>query len=260
MSSDTDDIDAGWDEEPSSAGHAAAAQQARSGFSESPLATPVSAFHALNDLRAGSSHSLTPAEVGARGSVRPTCGGGRAVLPVAAVFVLAAGALLWVRREPKLETLSSKVIATVAEPRAAVGSPAAEPADAPLIPDAPPPPAPASAGTARPDTPAEAGSIEPLVLYAPETSNVTVTSTPSGAVFFESGTRLGSGQITVRSGSKSKRYLTALLSGYAPLNFRVDGTKPVVTVKLTPAEASKVTEPERDAPPEAPVSRNPATE
>jgi len=273
MSSDTDDIDAGWDEAPSAAGQEAAPQQPRRvrqvaasddrrGFSEPPVATPVSAFHALNEPRARSSHSLTPAEVGARSSLRPARAGGRPLLPVAAVFVVAVGTRLWLSHESNAGRHSSPVAGQVSEPPpAAPAAPVTEIPHDPLPAATQVPPAePAAARPAKPDTPAEAGSIEPLVLYAPDTSNVTVTSTPSGAVFFESGTRLGSGQVTLRITSPSKRYLTALLSGYAPLNFRVDGSKPLVTVKLTPVEASKASGPEHDAPRDAPPSGSPAPE
>jgi hypothetical protein len=243
MGTESEDIDAGWDEEPGSLPGAAAEASAPVPV-ESPSVQPPASWtdppfegFPLVTRRPGaytSSESLSPAELAAPlPSTEP-----RSLTrfgPVMVLGALAAASVLWLGRAPKAEP-----------PRASL---AARPASGPVVP-LPAEPVPSAAPrTAAPPSPVSADplprvpeplQLEPLVLEAPDRVGVTVTvsSVPEGAVFFEAGQRLGAGELRLSIAPKAKRQLTALLNGYQPLNFKVDGTSDELRVELTPATRS----------------------
>ena len=258
MGSESDDIDAGWDEVPASAvGPSAAARTAPSPASAPPVAsgvpvTPTEAFEPfpLVSRRPGSyvsSESLSPSEV----TTPPPSVQHSAVsryAPIAVIVALAAASIVWVGRTPNL---------TPAHPVAAA-QPVSEsvpraPAEAPPAP-APEAPAAPVAAAPKPITENERLEIEPLVLEAPNRGGVTVRSIPEGAIFFEAGKRLGTGTIHVNVLHDGKVQLTALLNGYQPLNFKIDGSRDAVTVRLTPVgEPAQPATESPSAPASAPV-------
>jgi hypothetical protein len=208
MGSESDDIDAGWDEAPASA--------------VAPSAVAPSAVAYV------SSESLSPAEVT---TPPPSVEQNRVSRfgPIAAVVALAAASIVWLGRAPNPAPTAPVAAARPASepvpsaPAEAPAPPAPETAAAPVVPAPKPTPA------------TERLELEPLVLEAPQKSGVTVRSVPDGAIFFEAGKRLGAGTIHVNVVPAGNVQLTALLNGYRPLNFKVDGSRDTVTVLLTPA-------------------------
>lgn len=236
MGSESDDLDAGWDEVPASAAAPSApVPRAAAPVSGAPAAsgasvTPVESFEALPPVsrRPGayvSSESLSPAEV----TTPPPSVEQSPVSrfgPIAAVVALAAASIVWFGRAPN--PAPPPAVAAAQPPREPVPR---APADAPAAPASEP------AVVAAPEpTPApERLELEPLVLEAPKKSDVIVRSVPDGASFFEAGKRLGAGTVHVNVAHDGNASLTALLNGYRPLNFKIDGSRDTVTVLLTPA-------------------------
>jgi hypothetical protein len=70
---------------------------------------------------------------------------------------------------------------------------------------------------------------------------VTVTALPEGAVIFQAGKRLGTGAVRVSIEPKMKQRFTALLDGYAPSNFALDGSRDAVTIVLKRIQRRRVT-------------------
>ena len=245
MGPESDDIDAGWDDVPASTPpHAAAASVSAPSVPPPSGHAPVSAtetpFEAipLVTRRPGaytSSESLSPAEVAAPLSRSEPSSAWSRLAPVGVLAALAAATVLWFGHAPK---------ADAPHPLAAVAAP---PPSEPVAAVAPAPPAPAAvpapAAEPSPVAPspraptAEGLELEPLVLEAPDRRVVTVQSVPEGAIFFEAGQRLGTTQVRINVAHQSKRHLTALLNGYQPLNFKVDGMSDTITVRLTPVGA-----------------------
>jgi len=238
MGSESDDIDAGWDEVPASTPLQAAAGGVP-GPSESPSVQPPASWtdtpfesFPLVTRRPGaytSSESLSPAEVAAPvPSTEPSSVSRFA--PVLVLGALAAASVLWLGRAPKADpphpAVAARPVSVPVAPLPAQPVPAAAP-----VPAAPPPTPVAPEPPARV---AEQLQLEPLVLEAPDRVSVTVKSLPEGAIFFEAGQRLGTGQVRLNLAQKTRRHLTALLNGYQPLNFKVDGTSDTVTVRLLP--------------------------
>lgn len=253
MGSESDDIDAGWDEAPaSSVAPSAAAPSVLAPVSDAPATpdVPVSstdAFEAfpLVSRRPGayvSSESLSPSEVT---TPPPSVERSRVsrFAPIATVVALAAASVVWLGRTPTLTPP-----APVAAARPASLPIANVPAQAPL-PPAPEPPAAAVVAAPPTTTPNERLEIEPLVLEAPSNSGVTVRSIPDGAIFFEAGKRLGTGPVHLTVAHAANAHLTALLNGYQPLNFKVDGSRDTVTVRLTPVGGPAQPVTESPAPP-----------
>jgi hypothetical protein len=73
------------------------------------------------------------------------------------------------------------------------------------------------------------------------TVTVTVKAFPEGAVIFQAGKRLGTGVVRVSVEPKVKQRFTALLDGYAPSNFTLDGSRDSVTILLKRAQKRRVT-------------------
>lgn len=253
MGSESDEIDAGWDEAPASA----AAPSALATPSEAPAAsvapaTPSEAFEAipLVSRRPGSytsSESLSPSEVTAPPPSVERSRSSRFV-PIATVVALAAASIVWLGRAPKRTPPAPVAAAQPASEPVAAARPTSEPI-APPPEQAPLPPAPGRtesvSAAEKPSAANDRLELEPLVLEAPNKSGVTVRSVPDGAIFFEAGKRIGTGTIHVNV-HDAKLHLTALLNGYQPLNFKVDGTRDTVTVRLTPV--GEVAQPATESP------------
>lgn len=237
MGSESDDIDAGWDEAPASAPLQAAAGSVPAP-SESPSVQPPASWtdtpfegFPLVTRRPGayrSSESLSPAEVTALVPSTAPSSVSR-FGPMMVLVALAAASVLWLGHAPKADpphpSVAAQPVNGPVAPTPSPPMPAAEPAPAAApSPVAPEPPAPVS----------ERLQLEPLVLEAPDRIGVTVKSDPEGAVFYEAGQRLGAGEVRLHVAPKARRQVTALLNGYQPLNFKVDGTSDTVTVRLTP--------------------------
>ena len=233
-----DDIDAGWDDPPLVAAPALRSEQeAPSSPAHEPLALVRLATPKPPPAR--QIESLSPSELEAPEAL-PRAGMGSKVVTGALVLgALAAAAAVWVRTS-----------APPAPAHVAASPPAALTVSEPAAPSllAPVPVTEAAA-------PSEQGEQEPLVIEAPARKagshapaatadnegnvvEVSVKSIPDGAVFFEAGKRLGTSQVQVSVGHRAKLRLTALLDGYEPLNFKVDGTRESLTVRLTPAHAA----------------------
>lgn len=236
MGSESDDIDAGWDEAPASGTTEVAA---KSPSSDPPAASTDTPFETLplvtrRSTVNRSSESLSPAEVlVARSSAEPTTLSRFG--PLGALVALAAATALWFGHAPKGDappTAAAHPVSAPPTPTVEQPAPVAEPA-----PPAPVAPSPAPLAPNQTPVAAEHLELDPLVLEAPERMLVTVQSVPEGAAFFEAGQRLGTGEVRINVAHQTKRHLTALLNGYQPLNFKVDGTSPTITVRLTPATA-----------------------
>ena len=237
MGSESDDIDAGWDEVPASGTpHVAVAAAPSSVPAPAPADAPFEVLPLVTRRAESSrsSESLSPAEVLApRPSAEPSALSRFG--PLGALVVLAAATVLWFGHAPKADAPPAvgaarplaPLAAPVVEKPVSAANPATGPSPLPVVPS----PAPAAADRLE---------LEPLVLEAPGRSTVSVRSVPEGAAFFEAGQRLGTGEVRIHLAPQSKRHLTALLNGYQPLNFKVDGTSPTVTVRLTPATSAPV--------------------
>lgn len=263
MASGSDDIDAGWDDEPTRI-HPALSSAARHSVPSAAPPTPV-AFAARPRGLAASSESLSPSTnsiVTVPRSLRPASQT-RFIVKLSAAAALAAVLGFTVRR------------ATLADGPA----PAHVAAQAPTLeqvaraPQAPAP-SPASAAVPGPTAAAVPASIptvdaRSLVTAAPAAATVRVKSIPEGAIFFEGGKRLGTSVIEVAIEPRAKRNFTALLNGYEPLNFKVDGTRSQLNVRLSravpvekkaPSEDSGEGAAEPGSKPEAATNEAPTTE
>jgi hypothetical protein len=90
-----------------------------------------------------------------------------------------------------------------------------------------------------------------LTTAEPTAVTVRVKSIPEGAIFFEGGKRLGASVIDVAVEPRARRNFTALLNGYDPLNFKVDGTRSQLSVRLSralPHEVKAPSEPSASEP------------
>jgi hypothetical protein len=186
----------------------------------------------------------------------------KGVVVVVMAAVVAAGFVAWQRLG------ANRGLARTAQnavPAKVVAPPAPRPAVAELTP--PPVAAPAaSVPEAAPSSPAP--SLAAAVASSsdkPATSVVvTVKTVPPGAAIFEAGKRIGTGDVEVSVVPSVKKRLTALLDGYEPVNFSVDGTRDSVTLLMrrpqrraetsestespAPAEKSAAESPKSDVP------------
>jgi len=259
MGPEWDDIDAGWDEVAGTVPPRAPAPSVPAPSASPSIPAPASSteipFEATPRATRrpevyASSESLSPAEFTAPPSRTESTPLSR-LGPVAVFAALAAATLLWLGHAPKVAAPNPAAATQPPTVPAAVVAPAPL-ALAPLPPVAEPAPAAAPAPVApspQPPSP-ERMQLEPLVLEAGNRAAVTVRSVPEGAVFFEGGQRLGTSEVRINVLPQSKRHLTALLNGYRPLNFKVDGTSETLTVRLTPVVAPP--EPATEAPAASP--------
>jgi hypothetical protein len=148
-----------------------------------------------------------------------------------AVFLAAAavvvGGIAWSQRVSSSAHLSANVAVPAAErhvPQGAAEPPRSEPV--------PPPAAPATSERATELGPAFDGTSAPSLEKSATEVAVSVKVVPAGAVIFRAGRRLGTGVVEVSVERKTKQRLTALLDGYTPSNFTLDGLRDSVTIVL----------------------------
>ena len=176
---------------------------------------------------------------------------GRATLAVivGSAAALAVAGVAWKRFAPGGERSTASVAAPVPE-RA--------PELAPVRPNPVPVPSPATpVASEAPSSPAPA--VDAVVATSPEKTAsavaVTIKTVPEEAVIFRAGQRLGAGVVQVSVERNVKQRFTALLDGYTPSNFTVDGSRDSITIMLKRAQrprAAPVSDsPNADAPSEA---------
>jgi len=251
MASDSDDIDAGWDDEPTRI-QPALSSAARHSVPSAAPPTPAAVTARPRGL-AASSESLSPSTstvVTVPRSVLPPSRT-RFIVKLALAAALAATAGFSVRRATLAGEPGAAAQRNVpAQPVEQVAGPART-AVAAMAPPAitVPPAAPASAAAA----PIPTVNASSLAAAEPVAVTVRVKSIPEGAIFFESGKRLGTSVVEVAVAPRTKRYFTALLNGYEPLNFKVDGTRSQLSVRLSAALTPQ------KAGPSEPADASPAT-
>jgi hypothetical protein len=152
---------------------------------------------------------------------------------------------------------------------AMVAAPAPEraPEQAPPRPSPEPAPSPATPLTSEAAN-SPAPTVEATVATSPEkTANavaVTIKTVPEEAVIFRAGQRLGTGVVAVNVERNVKQRFTALLDGYTPSNFTVDGSRDSITIMLKRAQkpraapARESDSPSADAPSEESKAAAPA--
>jgi hypothetical protein len=156
---------------------------------------------------------------------------------VVAVAAALAGASVAVHRFAAPNPASSAVVTRSPEENAAARAPerpTPEPVSPPVVPvsnEAVPPPVPANQ---------EAAATPP----ATSATTVTIKTIPEGAVIFRARQRLGAGVVEVSVERNTKQRFTALLDGYTPSNFTLDGSRDSITIRLKRA-------PKREAAPAA---------
>lgn len=203
-----EDIDAGWDEVSPARPTATEGAAASVSPPRSSLATPLPTIASLRPVEV----EPPPAT-----AARPRLAW--LLMPVAAALALAVGGAAWLNRPVAAPAQGARPLAPV-----------------PVVPAPAPAPSPAPEPATVPAQPVDDARLmlEPLVIEPPVTASVKVRSVPPGAIFFEAGKRLGIGEVTLDVAPRATRRLTALLDGHAPLNFKVDGERDSLTVKLTP--------------------------
>ncbi len=205
------------------------------------------------------SHTLRPSnvEVAPPPSVRARRGRWQA--PLAAAAAVAIGLSAWtVARQSKVarQHAATQAQAAVTRPQAEPAraapvaqaqAPAAEAARAeqPASSAAPPNGAepPTAAGAAKPAEGAPAPQPQPQLAAAfaaalsasPNSIQVTVHVTPAGAIVFDHGKRVGNDTVQVNVEPGSTKNLVALLDGYLPRKFTLDGSVNQVNIALKPA-------------------------
>jgi hypothetical protein len=153
---------------------------------------------------------------------------GRATLAtfVGIAAVIGVASFTWKRFAPAREQTIA-VVAPAPERR--------EPAPAPAAPSVEPvqPPAePVTSATASSSAPTVDGGAETSPEKTANTVAVTVKIVPEEAVIFRAGQRLGTGVVEVSVDRNVKQRFTALLDGYTPSNFTVDGSRDSITIML----------------------------
>jgi hypothetical protein len=239
MASDADDIDAGWDE-PTIIQPALSSAARRPAPSVPPV-TPAVAARSRG--LASSSESLSPSTntVVTVARSRPPLAHGPFVAKLTLAAALAATMGFTLRRATLADAPPSARNEASARASETKAKAATAPTSAATSPRGPAPavlpPAAGSPVTPPPVAPASIPTVNAASLAAAEPSpvSVRVKSIPEGAIFFEGGKRLGTSLIDISVEPRAKRYFTALLNGYEPLNFKVDGTRTQLSVRLTPA-------------------------
>jgi hypothetical protein len=147
-----------------------------------------------------------------------------AALLSAAALVVAGVA--WSQRAGSRDHVTASVAAPVSEPRVPERAPEPRPSEPATLPASPTVQPPVSAAAPALD------AVEPSPEKAAAAVAVTVKTVPAGAVIFRAGQRLGTGVVEVSVERNGKQRLTALLDGYIPSNFALDGSRDTVTVVL----------------------------
>ncbi len=104
-------------------------------------------------------------------------------------------------------------------------------------------PAPSIQPTATPaasSSPSLADSPKAAPPSAPDTTQVTVRVSPSDAVVFKYGERVGKGVVTVDLAPQTKTTLVVQLDGYKPRSVVLDGSDTSVNVVLSPVPTTRV--------------------
>jgi hypothetical protein len=203
-------------------------------FASSP--PPVSELASL-----GASETFRPSQVDRPLSLAPARGRRRWLPALAAITVLALGGA-WLKLRPRpqaqREARPTAVAARAALPEPAPAAPVAVEA-APAAPAPEPAPAPTpEASAAAPEASADLTSAFAAALAGTTGSAnavaVTVRVTPAGSIIFDHGRRIGTDVVQVSVEPGGKKNLVALLDGYLPRRFAVDGTLNSVTIALRP--------------------------
>lgn len=235
-SEEVDAIDAGWDDDPAAtppvSSGSPAVQAARTGAaSVAPSSAPArsvtsTAPHTL-ERAADDGGTLRPSAVKAKKPAPQSRSLAQPVMMVAIAASIALGSVVALQRSEHRG------------PRAAAEPPSQRaPAATMQTTSEPVQPTPVPAATATEPKTEEPASEPAKTSGAPGLTEVTVKSFPAGAMFFENGKRLGSDSVNVSVQGRSKRHLTALLKGYRPMNFVVDGSRSEITLMLKPLAAA----------------------
>jgi hypothetical protein len=165
-------------------------------------------------------------------------------LPIAAVLGIAAIGVVGLRqgtRSPQASAETKVAASPAPKPVSAAPRRDPDPVAVPKPPDPPPAPAPETSASAVADKPPEpklADAFAAALSATPTSVQVTVRITPEGAAIFDQGKRLGTDMVTVNVEPGSKMMLSALLNGYQPKRFSIDGTQSSVTIALKPHDPS----------------------
>jgi hypothetical protein len=93
------------------------------------------------------------------------------------------------------------------------------------------------------------GAVGTSLEKAVTTVAVTIKTVPEEAVIFRARQRLGSGVVEVNVERNAKQRFTALLDGYTPSNFTLDGSRDSITIRLRRApKRPAAPAPESDSP------------
>ena len=194
-------------------------------------ATVMTTEPAKGSVGAAGDESLAPSPI-ELASFRPRSVGRTAFAVFAgcaAVFVVASVA--WNRASHRSEPVAERL-----PERAPALAPAGP---SPVSVPSPATPAPATVTTTSAPAPEQPGDKSGEKATAAVT--VTVTAVPKEAVIFRAGKRLGTGVVRVSVEPKVKQRFTALLDGYAPSNFALDGSRDAVTIVLKRVQKRRVT-------------------
>jgi hypothetical protein len=160
------------------------------------------------------------------------------VIGIAAALTVAAVA--WREFASPSEPSAAAVVARVPEPARA---PAPEPEKRE---PAPPPAMPVPNEVVA--TPTVVAAVETPPEKPSSAVTVTIETIPEGAVVFRARQRLGSGVVAVNIERNAKQRFTALLDGYTPANFTLDGSRDSVTIRLKRVPRPQATPPPESAP------------
>jgi hypothetical protein len=147
-----------------------------------------------------------------------------AALVSAAALVVAGVA--WSERVNPRDHVAASVAAPLAKPRVPERAPEPRPSEPAALP---------APTTTQPPVSAAAPALdagERSTEKAATAVEVTVKTVPASAVIFRAGQRLGTGVVEVSVERNGKQRLTALLDGYVPSNFALDGSRDTVTIVL----------------------------
>jgi len=230
--------------EPSSARERARAES-EPATSVEPAARAEAALEVVDSVRPppvalDAVESLSPAQLENRASRAAERAGSRwmrsLAVAAAAALVLGLGAA-WMKGRRAPAPLAAKAVPAAPAARPAEPAPAAAPervAESAAAPAAPEP-VPLPAAPAAPPQPELASQFAAALSKTSTSIAVTVQITPSGATIFEENRRLGRSAITTNIEPGKKKTLLALLDGYLPERFTIDGSVAHIAIELKPA-------------------------
>ena len=165
-----------------------------------------------------------------------------AVVGCAAALVVASVA--WIQFASRSKPPAASVAARVPERRAPDRAPEARSPE-----PAPPPTTPATNEAVSTPAPTLEGAVGTSLEKAVTTVAGTIKTVPEEAVIFRARQRLGSGVVEVNVERNAKQRFTALLDGYTPSNFTLDGSRDSITIRLRRApKRPAAPAPESDSP------------